>query len=67
MNGALSALKSIDPSRYVVYVGFLLILIVFSIVLRDSGFLTTLNLLNIVQQTAPMTVVGDPQQARIAG
>src|SRR3954471_18401910 len=57
MNGALSALKSIDPSRYVVYVGFLLILLGFSIGLRDSGFLTSRNLLNIVQQTAPVTVM----------
>src|SRR3954470_14116167 len=57
MNGALSALKSIDPSRYVVYVGFLLILVGFSVVLRDDGFLTARNLLNIVQQTAPVTVM----------
>jgi ribose transport system permease protein len=53
----LSTLKEIDPSRYVVYVGFLLILVGFSIVLRDDGFLTTRNLLNIVQQTAPVTVM----------
>jgi ribose transport system permease protein len=57
MNGTLSALKEIDPSRYVVYIGFLIILLGFSIVLRDSGFLTTRNLLNIVQQTAPVTVM----------
>jgi ribose transport system permease protein len=57
MQGRVASLKSVDPSRYVVYVGFLLILIGFSIVLRDSGFLTTRNLLNIVQQTAPVTVM----------
>lgn len=57
MAGKLSALKEIDPSRYVVYVGFLIILVAFSIVLRDDGFLTTRNLLNIVQQTAPVTVM----------
>jgi ribose transport system permease protein len=57
MQGGVASLKSIDPSRYVVYVGFLLILVGFSIVLRDSGFLTTRNLLNIVQQTAPITVM----------
>src|SRR5439155_26997734 len=34
-----------------------LILVGFSIVLRDSGFLTSRNLLNIVQQTAPVTVM----------
>lgn len=53
----LAALRAIDPSRYVVYVGFLIILVAFSIVLRDDGFLTTRNLLNIVQQTAPVTVM----------
>ena len=51
------ALREIDLSRYVVYIGFFLILVGFSIVLRDSGFLTTRNLLNIVQQTAPVTVM----------
>src|SRR5207248_7874630 len=35
----------------------LIILLAFSIVLRDDGFLTTRNLLNIVQQTAPVTVM----------
>lgn len=53
----LSAVRAIDPSRYVVYLGFLIILVGFSIVLRDDGFLTSRNLLNIVQQTAPVTVM----------
>src|SRR5918999_3513172 len=57
MVGKLSALREIDPSRYVVYLGFLIILVGFSIVLRDDGFLTARNLLNIVQQTAPVTVM----------
>ena len=52
-----SFLKEIDPSRYVIYVGFLAIFVVFSIVLRDDGFATASNLLNIVQQTAPVTVM----------
>lgn len=57
MAGKLAQLRTIDPSRYIVYVGFVMILIGFSIVLRDDGFLTTRNLLNIVQQTAPITVM----------
>jgi ribose transport system permease protein len=57
MAAKLSALRAIDPSRYVVYIGFFLILIAFSIMLRNDGFLTTRNLLNIVQQTAPVTVM----------
>ena len=44
-------------AAYVVYVGFLLIFAVFAVVLRDDGFLTASNLLNIVQQTAPVTVM----------
>jgi ribose transport system permease protein len=57
MASRLSAVRTIDPSRYVVYLGFLIILVGFSIVLRDDGFLTARNLLNIVQQTAPVTVM----------
>jgi len=57
MSGRLAQLKAIDPSRYIVYVGFILILVGFSIVLRDDGFLTTRNLLNIVQQTTPVTIM----------
>ncbi len=57
MGSRLSAVRAIDPSRYVVYLGFLVILVGFSIVLRDDGFLTPRNLLNIVQQTAPVTVM----------
>jgi ribose transport system permease protein len=50
-------LRAVDPSRYVVYLGFLLILAVFSVVLYDDGFLTASNLINIVQQTTPITVM----------
>ncbi|MCB1500851.1 MAG: ABC transporter permease [Bauldia sp.] len=57
MAGKLAQLRSVDPSQYIVYVGFVLILIGFSIVLRDDGFLTTRNLLNIVQQTTPVTIM----------
>ena len=53
----LASLRQINPSQYVIYVGFLLIFVVFSIVLRDDGFLTTFNLFNIVQQSAPVTVM----------
>src|SRR3954451_4572999 len=57
MKGTLAALKEVEPSRYVVYLGFLIILASFSVVLKDDGFLTARNLLNIVQQTAPVTVM----------
>jgi ribose transport system permease protein len=46
------------PSRAVlqgliVYAGFVLIFVFFSVMLWDRGFLTTTNLSNIVLQTAP--------------
>ena len=42
---------------YVVYVAFLLIFIFFAVTLRDDGFASQTNLLNIVRQTAPVTVM----------
>ena len=39
----------VEPGTYVVYVGFLLIFAAFAVLLRDEGFLTVSNLLNIVQ------------------
>jgi len=47
----------LERSTYVVYVGFLLIFAVFAVLLRDEGFLTVSNLLNIVQGTTPVTVM----------
>jgi ribose transport system permease protein len=47
----------VEPSTYVVYVGFLLIFAAFAVLLRDEGFLTISNLLNIVQETTPVTVM----------
>jgi ribose transport system permease protein len=45
------------PRRYVVYVVFLLIFVFFAVTLRDDGFLSQTNLLNIVRQTTPVTVM----------
>jgi ribose transport system permease protein len=53
----LADLKKIDPSRYIIYVGFLAILAFFAVALRNDGFATPGNLLAIVQQTAPVTVM----------
>ena len=55
--GWAARLRAIDPSRYIVYVGFLLIFAFFAVTLRGSGFVTAQNLLNIVQQTAPITIM----------
>jgi ribose transport system permease protein len=53
----LSWLRGIDYRNYVVYAGFLLILLVLSVALRDDGFFTQQNLTNILLQTAPITVM----------
>jgi ribose transport system permease protein len=42
---------------YVVYIGFVIIFIVFSLALYDDGFLSRNNLLNIVRQTATISVM----------
>jgi ribose transport system permease protein len=52
-----AAIRGLALGHYVVYLGFIIILIIFSIVLRNDGFLTPSNLLNIVQQTTPITVM----------
>jgi ribose transport system permease protein len=49
--------RAIDPRAYVVYVAFLLILAFFAVLLRDDGFLTSSNLLNIAKQTAPISIM----------
>jgi ribose transport system permease protein len=50
-------LRAVEPRRYVVYVAFLLLFLFFAVTLRDDGFLTETNLLNIVRQTTPVTVM----------
>jgi ribose transport system permease protein len=49
--------RAIEPRRYVVYVAFLLILVFFAATLSDDGFLSEDNLLNIIRQTTPVTVM----------
>ncbi len=53
----LAALRKSNPSQYVIYVGFLLIFAIFAVILRDDGFTSPSNLFNIVQQSAPITVM----------
>jgi ribose transport system permease protein len=42
---------------YVVYIGFVVVFLVFSLQLHDVGFLNASNLLNIVRQTATISVM----------
>lgn len=46
-----------DWQQYVIYLAFIVIFVVFAIVLREDGFLTRNNLLNIVRQTATISVM----------
>jgi len=46
-----------DWRQYVVYLGFLVLLLFFSVALSGSGFLNPNNLLNIVSQTAIISVM----------
>lgn len=50
-------LRHWDPQKHIIYVGFLAIFLFFAIVLRDDGFLTSRNLVNIILQTTPATVM----------
>jgi ribose transport system permease protein len=53
----LNAVRAVEPRRYVVYVAFLLIFVFFAVTLQHEGFLSQTNLLNIVRQTTPVTVM----------
>lgn len=50
-------LASFDWRRYIIYIGFVVIFIAFAITLADDGFLSSNNLLNILRQTATITVI----------
>jgi ribose transport system permease protein len=52
-----SRVAGFDWRRYVVYIGFVLLFIFFAITLRESGFTSVNNLLNIVRQTAIIAVI----------
>lgn len=42
---------------FAIYIGFVVIFLLFTVFLRDDGFLLTSNLLNIVRQTAIIAVM----------
>src|SRR3954454_14391731 len=56
--GSLAArLDALDWRRYVIYIGFVVIFAFFAVLLKDEGFLSANNLLNILRQTATITVI----------
>ncbi|NIK57335.1 ABC transporter permease [Kribbella shirazensis] len=50
-------LNRIDWRRYVIYIAFVAVFVLFAVLLRDDGFLSQSNLLNIFRQTATITVI----------
>jgi ribose transport system permease protein len=50
-------LRNLDWRQYVLYIGFVLVFLVFAITLNDRGFTSENNLLNIVRQTATISVM----------
>ena len=48
--------KKFDYNKYIVYISFITVLVVFSIILRDRGFLSYGNIMNILRQTAMISV-----------
>jgi ribose transport system permease protein len=50
-------LANLDWRRYVIYIGFVVVFLFFAITLGADGFLTGNNLLNIVRQTATVTII----------
>lgn len=57
MRVASVALRGFDWRQYVIYIGFVAIFLFFAVNLHDDGFLTSNNLLNIVRQTATISVM----------
>lgn len=51
------AAARLDWRRDIIYVGFVVVFLVFAILLGDQGFLSTTNLLNILRQTAIITII----------
>jgi ribose transport system permease protein len=53
----LGRIGELDWRRYVIYIGFVVVFLFFAVLLRNEGFLTANNLLNIFRQTAIITVI----------
>ncbi|MGH2383751.1 MAG: ABC transporter permease [Candidatus Limnocylindria bacterium] len=53
----LAALRAFDWRQYIIYIGFAVVFAVFAITLGDKGFLTPNNLLNVLRQTAIISIM----------
>ena len=50
-------IKALEWRQYVIYIGFVVLVIFFAVALGDRGFVSTNNLLNILRQTANIAVM----------
>ena len=57
MSAGIRTLREFDWRQYVLYIGFVALFLVFAATLSNDGFLTSDNLLNIVRQTATISVM----------
>lgn len=53
----LDVVKRVDWHRYVIYIAFVVVFCFFAVLLGDQGFLSSNNLLNILRQTATITII----------
>ena len=53
----LSALRAVDWRQNIIYIGFVIVFLVFAVTLNDKGFLTPTNLLNVFRQTAIISIM----------
>ncbi|MEG0804301.1 MAG: ABC transporter permease, partial [Pygmaiobacter sp.] len=49
-------LKKFNYKKYIVYISFIIVLVGFSIILRDKDFLSVKNMMNILRQTSMISV-----------
>ena len=54
---SLTGLRAFDWRQYIIYIGLLVVFVVFAITLGDKGFLTSTNLLNVFRQTAIISIM----------
>jgi len=55
--GSPPARRKVEWRRYVLYIGFVVLFLAFAITLGDDGFTSSNNLLNIVRQTATISIM----------
>ena len=50
-------LRGLDWRRYIIYIGFVVVFMVFAVTLGDRGFVSSNNLLNIFRQAATISII----------